>query len=72
MKPCNESIIKTLDLVKVMLNLADEGDSVREDSGCGVLYGVLRDSAYRIRRLAETEKEAHIKKGWWKKGDNHG
>jgi hypothetical protein len=30
------------------------------------LYGVLRDSAYKIRRLAETEKGAHIKKGWWK------
>jgi len=49
-----------------MLDLADQGDAVREDSGCGVLYGVLRDSAYKINRLAESEREAHIKKGWWK------
>jgi len=29
-----------------MIDLADEGDADREDTGCGILYGVLRDSAY--------------------------
>lgn len=53
-------------MVKIMLEVADQGDAVREDTGCGVLYGVVRDSAYRIKKLAEAEKEAHIKKGWWK------
>lgn len=66
MRPCDESIKKTLDLTENMLDLADKGDAVREDPGCGVLYGVLRDSAYKIRKLAEAEREAHIKKGWWK------
>ena len=66
MKPCDESIRKTIELTNDMLELADEGDAVREDPGCGVLYGVVRDAAYKIRKLAETEKEAHIKKGWWK------
>ncbi len=66
MKPCDENIKKTLKLTGEMLDLADKGDTVREDTGCGVLYGVLRDSAYKIRKLAEAEKEAHIKKGWWK------
>ena len=66
MKPCDASIKKTLRLVEDMLNLADEGDAVREDTGCGVLYGVVRDSAFKIRQLAEAEKEAHIRKGWWK------
>jgi len=55
-------------LAEKMLDLADKGDALREDAGCGVLYGVLRDSAYKIRKLAEAEKEAHIKKGWWKEG----
>lgn len=68
MKPCDENIKKTLKLAKEMLDLADKGDTVREDTGCGVLYGVLRDSGYKIRKLAETEREAHIKKGWWKEG----
>lgn len=66
MKPCDKSIKKALDLVDKMLRLSDEGDSVREDINCGVLYGVIRDSAYRIKQLVEAEKEAHIKKGWWK------
>jgi len=66
MKPCDKSIKKTLEMVKAMLEVADQGDAVREDTGCGVLYGVVRDSAFRIKKLAEAEKEAHIKKGWWK------
>jgi hypothetical protein len=66
MKPCDESIKKTFKVVEDMLKIADEGDAVREDIGCGVLYGVVRDSAYKIKKLAEAEKDAHIKKGWWK------
>ncbi|MEA2082993.1 MAG: hypothetical protein U9O82_01880 [Thermodesulfobacteriota bacterium] len=66
-KPCDENIKKIFKLVKEMLDLAEEGDTEREDYGCGVLYGVLRDSAFKIKQLAEVEKNAHIKKGWWKK-----
>ena len=66
MRPCDETIKKTLALAESMLNLADHGDAFREDSGCGVLYGVLRDAAYKIRHLAEAEREAHTNKGWWK------
>ena len=66
MRACDESIKKTLGLVDEMLDLADEGDSVREDSGCGVLFGVLRDSAFKLKKLAESERDAHKLKGWWK------
>ena len=66
MRACDKSIKKTIKLADVMLELADEGDAVREDSGCGVLYGVLRDSAYKVKKLAEAEREAHKRKGWWK------
>jgi hypothetical protein len=52
-------------MVDSMLILADEGDAVREDVGCGILYAVLRDSAYKIKRLAEAERKAHSEKGWW-------
>ena len=65
MRSCSESIKKTLGVVETMLALADEGDAVREDVGCGILYAVLRDSAYNIKKLAEAEREAHSKKGWW-------
>jgi len=66
MKRCDETIQKALEMTEGMLSLADEGDAVREDNGCGILYSVLRDSAYRIRQLAEAEKDAHVRKGWWK------
>jgi hypothetical protein len=67
MKECNKGIIKSLDIAREMLILSDEGDALREDRGCGILYAVIRDSAYKIRKLAEEEKDAHIKKGWWSK-----
>jgi hypothetical protein len=61
----NECLKKTLEMAAAMLELADAGDAAREDVGCGVLYGVLRDSAYKLQRMAEAEREAHIKKGRW-------
>jgi hypothetical protein len=51
--------------VEEMMELADRGDADREDNGCGILYGVLRDSAYKLKKLAEDEKQNHITKGWW-------
>ena len=66
MRQCDESIKETIGLVEKMLKASDKGDAVREDNGCGVLYGVLRDSAFKIKKLAEAEKDAHIRKGWWK------
>ena len=65
MRRCNHNIKKTLNLVDEMIRVADRGDIEREDNGCGILYGVLRDSAYKVKKLAEQEKEKHIVKGWW-------
>ncbi len=65
MRPCDETIKNTIAIAEKMLEIADEGDMVREDNGCGVLYGVVRDSAFKIRKLAEAEKIAHMRKGWW-------
>jgi hypothetical protein len=70
-KPCNRHIVKTLKLVDEMINLADLGDSDREDNGCGILYGVLRDSAFKLRKLAEEEKLNHIRKGWWQDDESY-
>lgn len=64
-RPCNSNIRKTLKLVDQMIKLADQGDAQLEDTGCGILYGVLRDSAYKLKQIAEKEKQAHIAKGWW-------
>jgi hypothetical protein len=49
--------------------LADRGDASREDTGCGILYGILRDSAYKLQQLAEKERQTHIRKGIWYEED---
>ena len=64
-KPCDRNILRTLELISEMIELANIGDIESEDTGCGILYGLLRDSAYKLKKLAEKEKENHIKKGWW-------
>ncbi len=65
LKDCNQNIRKTLDLVEKMIELANSGDLGREDVGCGILYGILRDSAYRIKKIAEEEQKRHMEKGKW-------
>lgn len=72
MRACNQSIQKTIKITEAMLALADQGDAAREDNGCGVLYSVLRDAAYKIKRLAEAEKQAHVRKGWWRSSEEKG
>lgn len=66
-KRCDKNIVETLKLVERMVELAQQGDMDREDVDCGVLFGVMLDSAFKIKKLAEEEKQSHIKKGWWKK-----
>jgi hypothetical protein len=65
MKSCNENIKKALAASASLMDLADKGDMDREDNGCGVLYGVVRDAAYKIREQAEKEKKNHIQLNKW-------
>ncbi|MGM0418527.1 MAG: hypothetical protein ACQEQS_07385 [Thermodesulfobacteriota bacterium] len=65
MKPENKNILKVLELSREMLNLADDGDLDRNDVGCGIVYGILRDYSYKLRFLAEEEIRKHYLKGSW-------
>ena len=67
--PSNENLLKTIRLTREMLALADEGDRDRTDDSCGIVYGVLRDTAYRLRKLAEQECERHRTSGKWDSQD---
>jgi hypothetical protein len=58
-KACDRNINKAIALANDMIELADRGDAQRDDVGCGILYGVLRDSAFKVKKLAETEKRKH-------------
>lgn len=65
MKASNENINTTLKLVNSLLALAEKGDLERQDVGCGILYGIIRDAAYKIKKIAEAEKALHQKMGRW-------
>ena len=64
-RPCDRNLKQAILLAERMIKLANKGDSDREDTGCGILYGMLRDSGYKIKRLAEDERLKHIAKDWW-------
>ena len=66
-KPCDHNLKEAIILAERMIRLADQGDLDREDTGCGILYGMLRDAGYKIKHLAEDEKRKHIAKGRWDK-----
>jgi len=42
-----------------LLAIANEADAQRDDDGCGIFFGVVRDCAYKILRQAEYERQAH-------------
>ena len=64
-KKCDKNIARTIDLAQQMIKLARSGYEQREDPGCGVLYGILLDSGYKLLDLAQKEKHLHMEKGWW-------
>ena len=67
---CNKNIVKVLRLSRDMMLQADRGDEKRSDVSCGIMYGMLRDSAYKLRRLAEEEIIIHKQSGIWDIGDD--
>jgi len=64
-KSFNENLRRLLRLTREMMALADEGDRDRNDPSCGIIYGVLRDSAYKLRQLARQECEHHKEADKW-------
>ena len=59
MKPCDRNLQETLDLAERLIALSFKGDEQREDNGCGILYGVMRDAGFQIRNLAQREVQHH-------------
>ena len=64
-RPGNQNVVRVLRVSQEMMLLADRGDKTRQDISCGVLYGTLRDSAYKLRQLAEQEVQIHKNAGIW-------
>ena len=52
----NEHISAALRIAHDLMCLANDGDTRADENGLGILSGVCRDCAYKIRRHAEQEK----------------
>ncbi|HOO57438.1 MAG TPA: hypothetical protein PLN69_11485 [bacterium] len=65
MQKFNVNIEKLIEISETLLELADRGERDLNDDSCGVLYGVARDCAYKLKKLAECEKQSHIRSGKW-------
>jgi len=59
MNECDIYLNKTIDITRKMIDLADRAEEACIDNGCAAVYGILRDSAYRVRKEAEREQKKH-------------
>jgi CheY-like chemotaxis protein len=55
----DDALLRLIRLSHEMITLADAGDELREDRGCGAVFGKLRDEGYALRGLASRELQAH-------------
>lgn len=55
----DKNLKRIIDSCNDMLELADHGDKLRRDAGCGALHAALRDSVYQIRNPAKDVLDTH-------------
>lgn len=55
----DEYLRRVLEISQEMIDLAHAGDASRTDAGCGIVFGSLRDKAYKVRKLALSELQRH-------------
>ena len=55
----DQNIDKVIALCNDLIEMADLGEDSRLDNCCDIFYNALRDSAYKIRRMAKLEHIRH-------------
>lgn len=56
--PCNY-ILKALEMTNTLLGIADKGEAVSYDDSYRILFGVIRDCAYKIQKQAERQCQVY-------------
>ena len=64
-KLCTKHIKDALAVSRELIILADDGERDSQDDGCVLLFGIIRDCAYKIKKEAGEEKNRHITLGKW-------
>lgn len=62
-KQSNKYILKALKIANDLIDLANNEEVLGNDNVCGILLGVMRDCAYKIRRQVERECQGRKAKG---------
>jgi hypothetical protein len=68
LKPCDLHLQESLALAERMITLSFIGDAERDDNGCGVIYGVMRDTGFRLKEMVTREIATHQRKSVGKVG----
>ena len=55
---CLEHIFAALELADEMIRMADQLEPKCDDDGCLIVYGVIKDCAYKIKGATERELQA--------------
>ena len=66
----NRWIQKTLVMSRRLAEVANRGEAKADDDSCAVLFGVVRDCAYKIMGRAEEERQCHRRQGRWEGGED--
>ncbi len=56
-----EYLLEVLRLADKMMEISRRGTRFASDNGCLILYGVIRDCAFKIRKIAQEELMIHSK-----------
>ncbi len=52
---CMQQVLAALELAEEMIRLTDRVEAVCDDDGCLVIYSVIKDCAYKIKKAAQRE-----------------
>ncbi|MBA7480053.1 hypothetical protein ES707_15498 [subsurface metagenome] len=56
---CHNNIVKALKIAEALMDTANKGEATSGDDACRILFGVIRDCAYKILKQAEQQRQAH-------------
>jgi hypothetical protein len=56
---CHNNIIKAVKIGEALMDTANMGDAASTDDSCRILFGVIRECAYKILKQAEYQRLAH-------------
>lgn len=65
MLQCNHNLDELIKISEKLIEISIQGDMDRDDPSCGVLYGIARDTAYKLIEGAQNELEKHKNSGKW-------